>query len=231
MQHQNQTHININLKVGKGAPSFLYRTLENALSRGISTFKVRIQNPEKGIYPNFCVPIAGIVRHFEEAHACTFLSSKSLDEKHYVGRTGILHPYEDPSSSKKNHFLDKIWLFNESNQYQIVEGIRLSFQQSTILSKGLLNCIELCLNEVMDNVLVHSCTGFDDSSPYGLAMAQVHPSGNRIAIAVYDNGIGMMNSLKNGGVAVRSPEEAITSGLQKRHHRWKRKGKRPLAPQ
>lgn len=101
MQHQNQTHININLKVGKGAPSFLYRTLENALSRGISTFKVRIQNPEKGIYPNFCVPIAGIVRHFEEAHACTFLSSKSLDEKHYVGRTGILHPYEDPSSSKK----------------------------------------------------------------------------------------------------------------------------------
>lgn len=215
MQHQNQTHININLKVGKGAPSFLYRTLENALSRGISTFKVRIQNPEKGIYPNFCVPIAGIVRHFEEAHACTFLSSKSLDEKHYVGRTGILHPYEDPSSSKKNHFLDKIWLFNESNQYQIVEGIRLSLQQSTILSKGLLNCIELCLNEVMDNVLVHSCTGFDDSSPYGLAMAQVHPSGNRIAIAVYDNGIGMMNSLKNGGVAVRSPEEAITSGLQK----------------
>lgn len=215
MQHQNQTHININLKVGKGAPSFLYRTLENALSRGISTFKVRIQNPEKGIYPNFCVPIAGIVRHFEEAHACTFLSSKSLDEKHYVGRTGILHPYEDPSSSKKNHFLDKIWLFNESNQYQIVEGIRLSLQQSTILSKGLLNCIELCLNEVMDNVLVHSCTGFDDSSPYGLAMAQVHPSGNRIAIAVYDNGIGMMNSLKNGGVAVRSPEKAITSGLQK----------------
>ena len=46
-------------------------------------------------------------------------------------------------------------------------------------------------------------------------MAQVHPSGNRIAIAVYDNGIGMMNSLKNGGVAGRSPEEAITSGLQK----------------
>lgn len=215
MQHQNQAHININLKVGKGAPSFLYRTLENALSRGISIFKIRIQNPEKGIYPNFCVPIAGIIKHFEEEHACTFLSSKSLDDKHYVGKTGILHPYEDPSSFKKNHFLDKIWLFNENNQYQIVEGIRSSLQQSTILPKGLLNCIELCLNEVMDNVLVHSRNSLEASSPYELTMAQVHPSGSRIAIAVYDNGIGMMNSLKIGGVAVSGPEDAIISGLQK----------------
>ena len=60
-----------------------------------------------------------------------------------------------------------------------------------------------------------SHNSLEDSSPYGLTMTQVHPSGNRIAIAVYDNGIGMMNSLKIGGVAVSGPEDAIISGLQK----------------
>ena len=215
MQHQSREHININLKVGKGAPSYLYRIIEDALTKGITTFKIRIKSPEKGIYPNFCVPIAGIIKYFEDNRSCSFLSSKSLDEKHYAGRVGILHPCSNTESLKKNCFLDKVLLFNRDNQYQVVEGIRSSLQQSAVMQKGILNCIELCLNEVMDNVLVHSCSGHDNVSPYGLVMAQVHTSGNRIAIAVYDNGVGMMRSLQNGGIAIDNPKEAISSALQK----------------
>ena len=47
MQHQNQTHININLKVGKGAPSFLYRTLENAFPGESLLLKSEFKIPKR----------------------------------------------------------------------------------------------------------------------------------------------------------------------------------------
>lgn len=211
----NVERINISLAVRKGAPSYFYRAIVKGINRGVRTFKVRIIDQGKGLYPNFCVPVAGIIKYFEENHSCTFLPSKSMSDKSLAGKIGILHPYSDVDVVNKARFLSKIWVFDENNQYKIVQGIRDSLRQAIPLQRGLLNCLELCLNEVMDNVLIHSGPFEEGRLPSGLVMAQVHPKGKRIAIAVYDNGIGMMESLSRGGVQCPSAQEAISMALEK----------------
>lgn len=96
----------------------------------------------------------------------------------------------------------------------MVSGIIDSLRKTTVLAPGLLHGIEYGLNEISDNVLVHS-TKMQSEHVEGYVMAQVHRQSNKVAIAVYDDGIGISNSLRSGGVAFADTKEAIQLTLSK----------------
>ena len=96
----------------------------------------------------------------------------------------------------------------------MVSGIIDSLRKTTVLAPGLLHGIEYGLNEISDNVLVHS-TKMQSEHVEGYVMAQVHRQSNKVAIAVYDDGIGIPDSLRSGGVAFADTKEAIQLALSK----------------
>ncbi|MBQ9069484.1 MAG: STAS-like domain-containing protein, partial [Eggerthellaceae bacterium] len=73
---------------------------------------------------------------------------------------------------------------------------------------GVIQRIEWCLNEAMDNVLQHSDSGS------GFFMSQLAGNG-RFSACIFDNGIGIYNSLR-GTHKVATPFDAITLALQER---------------
>jgi len=84
--------------------------------------------------------------------------------------------------------------------------------------KGVLEGLEWCLNEVMDNVIQHS-----DSS-CGFVMGQIHKSTKHVAFTIFDAGRGIYNSLKNSIHNPRNPIDALTLSLQEGVTRDKKVG-------
>lgn len=106
-------------------------------------------------------------------------------------------------------------MFTEETHSAIVQGIVSSLRQNISLEKGVLNSLELCLNEVSDNVLVHSSKMDESENPYGLMMAQIHKNTQRIVAVVYDNGIGIPSSLRTSGINCIDGNDAIAHAMQK----------------
>ena len=127
---------------------------------------------------------------------------------------GLLKPYKDPNGVDSASFLDKVWRFDRNTHFDVVSGIIDSLRKTTVLAPGLLHGIEYGLNEISDNVLVHS-TKMQSEHVEGYVMAQVHRQSNKVAIAVHDDGIGIPNSLRSGGVAFADTKEAIQLALSK----------------
>ena len=126
----------------------------------------------------------------------------------------MLEPFTDLPDSTTGPFLNKIWKFDESNHYELVSGIVSSIRRSIDLRRGVLSSIELCLNEVTDNILLHASRQDDCLEP-GYVMAQVHKESGRIAIAVYDNGAGIPSPLRSAGYEFDGSEAAILLALQR----------------
>lgn len=127
-------------------------------------------------------------------------------------RIGLASPYQNIESPRQP-FLDRVWQFDADTHFTIVSGIIADLRQTTELSTGVLNSLELCLNEVSDNVLVHSGDGNDQ--PVGFMMASVDKSESTVAIAIYDNGIGIPNSLARANIPFTDKRHAITLALQR----------------
>lgn len=155
---QNSTgHINITLNLSKkGAPQFFARKVEEGIAQGITRFKIRIPAADTRAFPNVCTPIAGMVEHYQEHQKCTFTFSAKVPGDSYPRHVGLLHPYRQPSQTTQQHYLDKVWRFDTETHYEIVSGIVSSIRSAAPINHALLNCLELCLNEITDNVLNHS---------------------------------------------------------------------------
>ena len=200
------------LKPVKGAASHLVRIINDSLAKGFRTFKIKIKDGGEGLYPNICLPIAGTIEYYSSL-GCQFLPSRSSSGSSYASIIGLLNPYSNPLEVRQDAFLDKIWRINANTHYQVVTGTINSLRKAAVMSSGVLNALELCLNEISDNILVHS-TRCEESSPSGLVMAQYHKSTGRIAISVYDQGIGIPASLKKGGIAFENTKDAILLSMQ-----------------
>ena len=110
-------------------------------------------------------------------------------------------------------FLDTVWCFTEDDQFEIVSGIVHSIRSKIVAESGVIESIELCLNEITDNVLVHSLPKEKDEKPMGFVMAQCHATDPSIAIAVYDNGQGIYHSFQGSSYSPSSPDDAIKLAL------------------
>lgn len=207
-------YIVLNIKPSRGAAGYLRKKIDAAIDAGFYSFKVRLEADESGLYPNRVLPIVATLSSYSTNRGCTFFPSKTTRKGTYADSVGLLKPFRDRNGIDSASFLDKVWRFDRNTHFDVVSGIIDSLRKTTVLAPGLLHGIEYGLNEISDNVLVHS-TKMQSEHVEGYVMAQVHRQSNKVAIAVYDDGIGIPDSLRSGGVAFADTKEAIQLALSK----------------
>lgn len=165
---------------------------------------------ESRTYSNVCAPIAGVIQYYREQGIKINLECY---RNSYVRHTRIWNPLsiEQCVESEKYYPLDKVWTFSTSEGVNdLVSAYILALRKSDIVESGVIESVEWCLNEVMDNVLQHS------ESKNGYIMAQIHKQSKVFAFCVFDFGIGFYNSLKGTKHHPEKPIDAITMALQEK---------------
>lgn len=161
-------------------------------------------------YSNVCAPIAGVLEYYRDQG----LNIRVNFPKHdYVRHTSFWNPVEIENCADADKFypFDKVWTFSTSaGVNELVSALILELRKSDAIESGVIETVEWCLNEVMDNVLQHS------ERQKGYVMAQIHKQSQVFAFCVFDSGIGFYNSLKNTKHHPEKPIDAITLALQER---------------
>ena len=207
----NEIHI-IRLDHAKSVSEFI-RIVGDAISR--RGYKSLVLDFDKvdACYPNAVVPVAGIIRYYQEELGVDF---EIISERH-VERTNMLNPISYKSENR--YVLIRVWTFSSSEEVaKIVDAYIAELQKSAQFYKGVLNAIEWSLNEVLDNVIQHSKTGF------GYVMGQLHQNSKNIAFTVFDSGQGIYNSMKDSEHHPRTDIDAITMAIKEEVTRDKRIG-------
>ena len=104
---------------------------------------------------------------------------------------------------------DKVFCYDNSKQ--VAEYTRKcidSISQRIECESGVLDSLTWCINEVMDNVLIHS------ECNKGYVMGQLHDRSKHIAICIVDTGIGIYNSLKKTQHRPKKGIDAISLSIQ-----------------
>ena len=96
----------------------------------------------------------------------------------------------------------------EDDVQALVDAYLDAVSRSTVCQQGVIQGLEWCLNEVMDNVLQHS------DAPYGYVMGQIHRTSQHMAVCIYDFGQGILNSLRTSEHAPNNAVDAITLALK-----------------
>lgn len=156
-----------------------------------------------GFYPNAVVPVAGIIQFLQNELG---IDIEYENEKN-VERINLITPQR--YCGENRYILNRVWLFSTSEEVaRIVDAFIAELQKSAQFYKGVLNAIEWSLNEVMDNVIQHSKTGF------GYVMGQLHSTSKNIAFTVFDSGQGIYNSMKDTIHHPRTTIDAIALAIQ-----------------
>lgn len=168
-------------------------------------------------FPNASVPISGLIDYFNY----NGISIKEVGQSGIVSAIHLLDPIylQSESDLSSINSLNKIFKFTDSDHvFWLVNSILEELNSSDKFEKGVLEGLEWCLNEVMDNVIQHS------NSNCGFVMGQIHKKSKHVAFTVFDAGRGIYNSLKNSIHHPRNPVDALTLSLQEGVTRDKKVG-------
>lgn len=164
-------------------------------------------------YPNVCAPLAGLIDYYKTKSIKIELKFLG-DGNSYISKLNFDNPLkveDEINAPFLDSPFDKIWTFETSKgETKLVNSLIMAIRRMDVLNEGVLSGLEWCLNETMDNVLVHS------EAPKGFVMAQYHQTNKLFSVAIFDYGIGIYNSLKNSKYHPRTKADAITLALQER---------------
>lgn len=205
-------HLDVNFS-DRLAPNKLCREIREAFEwQGWSDFVLEC-DPSGAAYPNTCAPIAGIIEYYSTLGAdfeCDWVGA----EGSYIAHTRVHEPFvigTDEGERRMRRPFDVVWTFGDSLEIRdLVDAVRTEVCEHSDVEEGVLTGIEWCLYEVMDNVLQHSSIG------RGYFMGQYAEGSGRLSLCVFDNGIGILNSLKDSRHAPRDALDAVTLALQER---------------
>lgn len=189
------------------AVSNFIRCMREGISKGYQSFNIIFEG--KAVFPNACVPISGIIQHYKQLHDLEF--NFTIPKSHYLENCGFVQPFVMTSEEilSENNPFDKIYEYHDSKQVANLTQIFINAISRTITCPvGVIEGLIWCLNEVMDNVLLHS------NQNAGYVMAQFHPTTKHIAICVYDYGIGIYKTLKDTHHNPKNTLDAISLAMQ-----------------
>ena len=182
------------------------RVLKDAIYREYK--EIVIESEASLIFPNACVPIVGIIHHFMQT-GVNF--NFNISAESYLSKCGFMSPYkkEREELQKEKFPFDKIFYYETSGQVaDITQAYIDAISHQSVCEQGVLSGLSWCINEVMDNVLTHSESG------YGLVMAQYHALTKHVVFCIYDSGIGIHKSLCNSPHHPRTEIDAISISMQ-----------------
>lgn len=123
--------------------------------------------------------------------------------------------YQDPLTvARDQHALEapvgRVWQFNSPQEvYALVDATVDFLSRSLLWEAGTLHSLEWSLYELLDNVFQHS------QAPAGFFMFQVQSERRRLSFAVADQGVGILESLKESKYRPSSALDAITLAVQR----------------
>lgn len=141
-----------------------------------------------GFYPSIAVPAVAIVQHFRREGVSVDLAN--------MPRIAETMRLRNPLEASRNNLddlnepLSRIWVYFDHHQASALTTAFMDcIRRKVECKEGVLEALEWCLMEVLDNVTQHSKSGA------GFAMLQLHASSKRLAVCVSDTGIGVQRSL------------------------------------
>lgn len=186
----------------------LIKAVRTDVDRGIV---VDLTSPGS-IYPNGAVPLAAILAYFGKIHPNKIyvqVDTSSPVQVH-IGEPMSLDRFD---RSGGDHLTNTVWRYrSEVEAQQLANMFMNALTEQVKCEEGVIDSINWCLYEVMDNVFQHS------EADEGFVMMQLHKVSRRCVVAVGDTGIGIQKSMLKGDAVdwsiVRDAGAAINLALQ-----------------
>lgn len=147
-------------------------------------------------------PCTGVGRRPEHSHSLHIIV---LRDDPFVS------PGNPTSMALREGCLSKVWEYrSEGEAMALCDAFVGALADHSVCEEGVLEAINWCLYEVMDNVFQHS------RAASGFAMMQVHVNRRWAAVSVADSGIGIHRSFLDGGIRAHDAYDAIMLAVQER---------------
>lgn len=188
------------------------RCVNKAIKRKKNQINIYCDCGKDSIFPDACLPIAALMQNYQRFCKVSFnlkIPNDSYLAKCYFGDPLFLQT--EQLEKLKNPF-DKVLVFSSSEGYegQIAELTQrfIDFiSRETDCEVGVIDSLIWCINEVMDNVLVHS------TENTGYIMAQYHRRKKRLVFCVCDFGVGIYKSLSESKHKPASEIDSLTMAV------------------
>ena len=157
-------------------------------------------------WPNWLTPIAAVIQHYKGGG----LPIAITGEQHYLSRTAFRNPVEASRENLNSQRVDgTVWVyFGEDQAQNLANSLVALIQKSVELAEGVLQSLNFCLYEVLDNVFQHS------RQDCGFFMAILTNGRTRLALAIADTGIGVFNSFRPSRHNPVTHNDALTLAIQ-----------------
>ena len=190
---------NITIRLDKfGQAKYLNDCILHEINNGNNRITVNIEDSFSG--SNVCAPIAGIIDYHRENGIIIHVN---CPKSSYAKHVRIYNPIIIEESTSEISPFDKVYSFSsEDGVSKIVTMYSFALRQSDTLENGVIQSLEWCMNESIDNVLQHS------QSKKGFVMAQLNKHNKTFNFCVFDSGIGIFNSLRD---TKHAPVDALSS--------------------
>lgn len=200
----NNTILFHRLDHAKCVTTFL-RQLKSIIRSGYH--ELILEGKPNAIFPNALLPICGIAEYYKSI-GYTFVNHIDND---YLQSCGFLNPFDldiKEIQAEVSPF-GKIFLFRSDQQVDAITKAYIdTLSRKHVCEEGVIDGIQWCISEIMDNVLTHS------ENNYGLIMAQIHPKTNHIAFCIYDVGIGIYKTLAASKHKPATESDALSLAIQ-----------------
>lgn len=182
------------------------RSVYQGNQRGYQDFVLDFAAVE-GAFPNVCAPVAGIIEYHRSQNGYSF---EFRNVPVFLQRTHTLNPLVvGLNSSQHQTLLNTVWKFATADEiHTLVVGFLEEVSRAAVCQDGVIQGLEWCVNEIMDNVIQHADT------THGYVMGQIHQASKHIAFCIYDYGQGLLNSLRDTQHAPRNAVDAITVAVK-----------------
>ena len=203
----NSRRNNITIRLDRfGQAKYLNDCILHEINNGNEKITVNILDSFSG--SNVCAPIAGIIdfhrRNGVKIHV-------NCPPKSYANHVRIYNPVFIEETDSDFAPFDKVYAFSSPEGVcKIVNMYSIALRQGDELENGVIQGLEWCMNESIDNVLQHS------TSPNGFVMAQLNKQSKLFSFCVFDSGIGIFNSLHESRHAPQNQLSAILLSMKER---------------
>lgn len=198
-------NIQIN-KFTKNTFQFFLKTVDGWLSKDKNDRHINIEFKDETPFPENILPIAGIIDWLK----CNgFIVNVRFYKDSKLHHCGLNLPY----TVEKNSYellspMFKAWKYSSPEEvYKIVSSLVDNLNKTIICAKGVVEAFEWTINEIMDNVIQHS------QSQFGYIMCTA-TNNSHISVAIYDNGIGILQSFRGSKYRLRTAFDAIQTAIR-----------------